>query len=189
MWDAVVISLYPRRYFEINKEMRTLILIISFTLAGAVFAQKKPAGFEVAGRNFKVPSEWQAEQPASRMRKAQYKVGGAEVVVFYFGKGQGGTVEANVARWLGQFKEPKEKLGTKTRERKVAGAKITTVSAAGTYMSGPPFGAKVAKAGYAMRAAIIEYEGGPVFIKMTGPRDAVGQASDAFDKLVSSGFE
>jgi hypothetical protein len=189
MWDKVVKSLYFCRYFEISKEMRTLIFIISFALAGAVFAQKKPAGFEVAGRAFKVPSEWKAEQPASRMRKAQYKVGEAELVVFYFGKGQGGTVEANVARWLGQFKEPGEKLHAKTKEQKIAGAKITTVTAAGTYMSGPPFGAKVAKAGYAMRAAIIECEGGPVFIKMTGPRDAVAQASDAFDKLARSGFE
>ena len=169
--------------------MKTLALIISLMTIGAVVAQKKSAGFEVAGRNFKVPAEWKAEQPASRMRKAQYKVGEAELVVFFFGKGVGGSVEANVGRWLGQFKEPKEKLGTKRKEQKLAGAKITTVTAAGTYMSGSPFGAKVAKAGYAMRAAIIEFEGGPVFIKMTGPRDAVGQASDAFDKLVSSGFE
>ena len=157
--------------------------------AGVVVAQKKSAGFEVAGRNFKVPAEWKAEQPASRMRKAQYKVGEAELVVFFFGKGVGGSVEANVGRWLGQFKEPKEKLGTKKKEQKLTGAKITTVTAAGTYMSGPPFGAKVPKAGYAMRAAIIEFEGGPVFIKMTGPRDAVGQTSDAFDKLVRSPFE
>ena len=169
--------------------MKPLILIIPFILASVIFAEKKPAGFEVAGHAFKVPSEWQPEKPASRMRKAQYKVGEAELVVFYFGKGQGGTVEANVARWLAQFKEPREKLGAKTSEQKIAGAKITTVSAAGTYMSGPPFGAKVAKAGYALRAAIIECEGGPVFIKMTGPSDAVAQASDAFDKLVRSGFE
>ena len=169
--------------------MKTLFLMIFLMSAGAVAAQKKSAGFEVAGRNFKVPAEWKAEQPASRMRKAQYKVGEAELVVFFFGKGSGGSVDANVKRWLGQFKEPKEKLGTKEKEQKLPGAKITTVTAAGTYMSGPPFGAKVPKAGYAMRAAIIEFEGGPVFIKMTGPRDAVGQASDAFDKLVRSPFE
>ena len=169
--------------------MKTLSLMIFLMTTGVVAAQKKSAGFEVAGRNFEVPAEWKAEQPASRMRKAQYKVGEAELVVFFFGKGVGGSVEANVGRWLGQFKEPKEKLGTKRKEQKLAGAKITTVTAAGTFMSGPPFGAKVPKAGYAMRAAIIEFEGGPVFIKMTGPRDAVGQTADAFDKLVRSPFE
>jgi hypothetical protein len=169
--------------------MKTLALMIFLMTTGVVGAQKKPAGFVVAGRNFKVPVEWKAEQPASRMRKAQYKVGEAELVVFFFGKGVGGSVEANVGRWLGQFKEPKEKLGTKRKEQKLPAAKITTVTATGTFMSGPPFGAKVPKAGYAMRAAIIEFEGGPVFIKMTGPRDAVGQTADAFDKLVRSPFE
>ena len=60
------------------------------------------------------------------MRKAQYKNGKAEIVVFYFGAGSGGSVEANVNRWIGQFKEPKEELSTKVEKAEVKKSKITT---------------------------------------------------------------
>ena len=37
------------------------------------------------------------------MRAATYTVQDAECVVYFFGQGQGGSVEANIARWGGQF--------------------------------------------------------------------------------------
>ena len=78
------------------------------------------------------------------MRKAQFNVdgvdGAAEVVFFHFGKGQGGSVQANIDRWLGQFAEPKDQLHAKTEKKTVAGREITHVFAEGTYLSGPPFG-------------------------------------------------
>lgn len=122
------------------------------------------------------------------MRKAQYRVGKAEVVVFYFGADRGGGVEANVARWFSQFKEPREKLSAKSETKEIKESKITTVSAKGTYMSGPPFGEKVPKPGYALRGAIVECKGGPLFIKMTGPEKDVTASSEAFDKAVRSGL-
>ena len=63
------------------------------------------------------------------MRKAQYKNGKTEIVVFYFGAGSGGSVEANINRWLGQFNEPKEKLSAKVEKKKIKSDTITTVSA------------------------------------------------------------
>ena len=57
---------------------------------------------------WKVPRGWIEEPASSSMRRAQYRIpGGAgpgECVVFYFGPGQGGDAEANVARWAGQFR-------------------------------------------------------------------------------------
>src|SRR5258705_6661060 len=76
----------------------------------------------------KVPSEWTEQTPSSSMRKAQYvlpKVAGdgedGELAVFYFGMGQGGSVEANIERWIGQIAQPdgsssKEKAKTKKKE-------------------------------------------------------------------------
>ena len=122
------------------------------------------------------------------MRKAQYKTGKTEIVVFYFGAGQGGGVEANVSRWLSQFKEPKDKLSAKVEKVEIKKSKVTTVSARGTYMSGPPFGQKVPVPGHALRGAIIECNGGPIFIKMTGPKDEVLSTSKDFDKTVRSGL-
>jgi hypothetical protein len=58
-----------------------------------------------------VPDAWVFETPKSEMRRLQFAVpgpdgAGAEFVVFYFGPGQGGTLEANLERWTSQFKGP-----------------------------------------------------------------------------------
>ena len=60
-----------------------------------------------------------------------------ECGVFYFGPGQGGGVQANVDRWIGQFQQPNGKpskdvahMGKKT----IHGFNVTTVDVTGTYM-------------------------------------------------------
>lgn len=168
--------------------MKYLLIIPFLFWAVLAHGEENKNQFKVAERTFEVPSSWKVEKPSSRMRKAQYKNGKAEIVVFYFGAGSGGSVEANVDRWIGQFKEPKEKLSTKVEKVEVKKSKITTVSAKGTYMSGSPFGQKVPMPNYAMRGAIIECEGGPIFIKMTGPIDEVLSSAKSFDKAVRSGL-
>ena len=168
--------------------MKHLLMIQLFFWAGLAHGDEKKNQFKVAGKTFEVPPAWKVEKPSSRMRKAQYKSGKTEIVVFYFGAGQGGGVEANVSRWLSQFKEPKDKLSAKVEKVEIKKSKVTTVSARGTYMSGPPFGQKVPVPGHALRGAIIECNGGPIFIKMTGPKDEVLSTSKDFDKTVRSGL-
>ena len=57
----------------------------------------------------KVPKDWKEEQPSSSMRIAQFRVpgndGDGELVVF---SGIGGSVDANLNRWYGQFKSETE---------------------------------------------------------------------------------
>ena len=57
-----------------------------------------------------LPEGWEVQDPATRMRIAQYRVpgpaGDAECIVFYFGAGQGGDPLANARRWAGQFTLP-----------------------------------------------------------------------------------
>ena len=144
--------------------------------------------FRVAGRIFAAPASWKKAQPASNMRKAQFAIGQTEIVFFYFGGGQGGGTQANVDRWMKQFEDlsgqesSSETLGTEK-------TKITTVTASGTYMSGPPFGQKVPKQNYALRGAIVELGDGPVFIKMTGPVKEVAKAAGDFDTTIRSAFK
>ena len=171
--------------------MKTLALLATITLAASALAQDEAKTFEVAGLKFTAPAGWTEQAPTSSMRKAQFKVGeGGEMVVFFFGKGGGGGVQANIDRWIGQFEEPKEQLDPKTEVEAIGGgkAKVSTVSATGTFLSGPPFGKKVPKPGYSMRAAVLEYEGGPLFLKMTGPEAVVGAQAAAFDAMVRSAF-
>ena len=162
--------------------------LISFFLLTNSSAQTTAKTFKVAERTFEVPSTWTAVTPSSKMRKAQFKAGKVEIVVFFFGTGSGGSAEANVNRWIGQFKEPKEKLSSKIEKKKIKTATITTVSAKGTYMSGSPFGQKTPMPNYAMRGTIIECKGGPIFIKMTGPSVDVSKSTPDFDKTVKSGL-
>src|ERR1700732_1069632 len=59
-----------------------------------------------AGVQWTQPKNWQA-QAQRPMRLATYVVpDGGECGVYYFGPGQGGGVQANVERWVGQFPEP-----------------------------------------------------------------------------------
>lgn len=68
----------------------------------------------VAGLKWTAPREW-TNVGTAPMRAATYKVplaagdhGAAECVVYFFGKGQGGPIDANIERWRGQFRIPPE---------------------------------------------------------------------------------
>src|SRR5215831_4750274 len=99
------------------------------------------------------------------MRKATYAIphtakdkDDGELGVFYFGPGQGGTIDANVDRWVKQFSDlPADKI--KRADRSVNGLVQHTVEiASGTFnassmmMQGP---AKP-KPNYALLGAIVE---------------------------------
>ena len=93
---------------------------------GSIVAQDKtkPVTFKVSEQTFSKPAKWVEQKTASSMRAAQFGVLGkggkpvGECVFFYFGPGQGGGVQANVQRWLGQF-APKPKPEQKVEETKI----------------------------------------------------------------------
>ena len=97
-----------------------------------------------AGLTFTAPSAWKSRPPASSMRVAEFvvpKTGGdpedAEAIVYFFG-GSGGTVEANIDRWIGQMQQP-DGSASKDKARRdtqtINGLKVTTVDVAGTYVA------------------------------------------------------
>ncbi len=56
-----------------------------------------------AGVHWTVPATWKAEAQRP-MRLATYTVApGGECGIYYFGAGEGGSVDANLDRWIGQF--------------------------------------------------------------------------------------
>ena len=168
-----------------------LTLLSALTAAGALAADG-PATFKVSEFTFTRPAAWEWVESASAMRKAQLKInsedqkGGAEVVFFHFGAGQGGGSKANIDRWLGQFQEPRDTLHPKTEDTTVAGRKVSYVSADGTYLDGPPGGQKTPRPGYSLLGAIIESDDGNVFIKLTGPAGLAKSSQPAFRKMVES---
>jgi hypothetical protein len=172
-----------------------IALIVSLAATIAATAAAAPATFKVSDLTFQRPASWEWVETASPMRKAQLKVNdadkknSAEVVFFHFGPSNGGGVQANVERWYSQFEEPRDKIGAKSEPATVGKHKVTFVQAQGTFLSGMPGGARTPQPGYALRGAIIESEGGDVFIKMTGPAALVKSAEGDFRKMIESALK
>lgn len=143
----------------------------------------------------KVPAEWSEQTPSSSMRKAQYvlpKVPGdgedGELAVFYFGLGQGGSVEANIERWIGQISQPdgsSSKDKAKTSKKEISGMPVTLVDVSGTYSAGMMSNAPP-RQGYRMLAAVAETTEGPWFFKLTGPEKTISKWSGSFDHFIGS---
>ena len=145
-----------------------------------------------AGVQWAPPASWKA-QSERPMRAATYDVPpasgdteGAECAVFFFGAGQGGGVQANIDRWLGQFQE-KPASPPQGKKLSIAGISVTTIEHGGTYLAGGPMQPnKTAKPGYQMVGSIVEAPGGNVFFKLTGPAKTVKASRAAFDKMIAS---
>jgi hypothetical protein len=140
-----------------------------------------------------VPADWEEVPPASSMRHAQYRVpgpgGDGELVVFYFGPGQGGDARANAERWAGQFQGPgggPAPMDTRTLE--VGGRPVLMVEVHGTYSGGMTMMGAPSQSldSYMLLGAIAEGPDAPWFFKLTGPEATLEAQRDAFDRLVQS---
>ena len=79
-----------------------------------------------------------------------------------------------------QFEDPQGKVVNTEKFDEVS---LTFAQAHGTFLSGSPFGPKTPKPGYALTAAIIDGPAGSIFIKMTGPKEAVDENTEALKKM------
>jgi hypothetical protein len=133
---------------------------------------------EPAALTWEAPAQWKTIPSTSAMRLATYQVGeGAELAVVR----AGGSTEANVQRWLGQFDAPATSDRT---EKTLHGMKVTRVRIAGTYGGGMGAAAAAPKPGWVMLAAIVEPAGTPYFFKLIGPAEQVDAATALFDRMI-----
>jgi hypothetical protein len=189
--------------------MKTLILLISTALICTACSKNSVAiapGNTTAQANgelrYKAPAGWQEEKPNSNMRVAQYKLpkaegdgADAELVVYYFGQGQGGSKQANIDRWLNQMQQADgsdSKGKAKIENTTVNGMPVTTVDVAGKYNGGmaspgaSPNATPPDMSNYRMRAAIIETPKGSYFVKLTGPQNTVSRWDHAYNDYINS---
>jgi hypothetical protein len=142
-----------------------------------------------------VPDAWVAEPPKSEMRQLQFKVpappggetgDGAEFVVYYFGPGQGGTLEANIERWQSQFKGPDgtpveptvTQIGTET-------IPATLVELRGSYGRSVGMGpGDDVLSDRILLAGVIETPEGNLYPQMHGPAELVAAQRDGFIAFV-----
>lgn len=167
---------------------------VAFAAVSVAFSCLKaadPVEFSVGGFAFERPEGWRWVVPTSAMRRAELSLENvgtgekAEVTFFHFGKGQGGGVDSNIARWISQFSEPIEQIAPRVEAGMAGGTRITFVRAEGTFQSGMPGGPTTPLPGFALHGAILEDPaGGDVFVKMTGPKSLVDGAATAFESMV-----
>jgi hypothetical protein len=137
---------------------------------------------------FDVPDGWQSKPPASSMRVAEFVLpragadtADAALTLYFFGRGSGGGVQANLDRWIGQMTQPDGRASAdvaRTESRKSrAGLPMTIVDVSGTYVAEVTPGStdRFNEAGYRLIAAVVETPGGAYYVKLTGPAATVAK--------------
>ncbi|MEI6240213.1 MAG: hypothetical protein WCR51_07475 [Planctomycetia bacterium] len=174
-----------------------VVLCSGFGIARAQAVAEDTRAFTIASGAFSLeaPADWKRVQPKSGIVETEFSIpsdGDGQQPGRMTVMGAGGSVQANVDRWYGQFSQPdgsdtKTKATTKTL--KLAGCTVTIVDVTGTYkdMPGGPFagGQAIERPDYRMLAAIVETpDAGSYFLKFYGPGATVGKHADGFRKMV-----
>ena len=166
---------------------RLSIAIVALCAAAAIAAEPT--------LHYEVPAGWRVEQPpppcawrSSRCRAGPGTRTDAVAVIYFFGQGQGGSVEANLERWASQMGQAGGRPGTvkdgKTTTLTANGHAVSMLDIAGTYTD--TMGGGGPKPGYRMKAAVVETPGGPYFIKLTGPDKTVLKWDASFQAFLKS---
>ena len=171
----------------------TFRLFMIAVLAGVLAA---PAAAQPTLR-YDPPAEWIEEAAASPMRVSQFRLPripgdpeDGELVVFYFG-GSGGTVEANLQRWIGQMEQPDGRSSfeiASTTAFDANGLDVTLLDVPGTYVASVRPGAaeRLDKPDFRLLAAVVATPAGPWFFKLTGPTRTVARWEADFNTLINS---
>jgi hypothetical protein len=174
-----------------------VLMILALALLSLSCA-KKSKSLDLGPVILQAPAEWTSTPPTSKMRKAQFslpRVEGdsedGELVIYYFG-GEGGSAQANLERWYGQFEQPDGASSSekaKTAAATVDGMATTTVDLSGTYVAPvTPMDPtnRYNKPNFRMLAAVLETGEGPFFFKLVGPEKTIEKWSSTFGDFVKS---
>jgi hypothetical protein len=136
------------------------------------------------------PAGWVAKTPTVRIIEYEFAVPAAKgdsadgrVTIMT----AGGSVQANIDRWVGQFQPEgsKAEVKPKTESKKVAGREVHLVDLAGTYKDARgPFAPAVERPDYRMLAAIVPVGESNYFIKFYGPKATLAASEKDFRGMV-----
>ena len=155
------------------------------------------AALLASGLTFVTPDGWKSTPPTSSMRVAEFtlpRAAGdgedAQLIVYYFG-GSGGSVDANIQRWIAQMEQTDGQPSSavaKKESRTVNGLTVSLVDVSGTYTAemSPGSAAHTNKPHFRLRAGVVDTPRGPYFIKLTGPAQTIAKWDGAFNQFVSS---
>lgn len=142
-----------------------------------------------------VPDGWKENPSTSSMRAAEFELpaaggGEGEVIVYHFGSSGAGSVQANIDRWVSQFKQPDgrpSKEVAKIEKAQFAGQESSVVSVSGRYVApAMPGGQPQDKQDQALVAAIVPSPQGPYYFRLIGSKATVAEQEAAFRKALES---
>jgi hypothetical protein len=167
--------------------LATVLPLLSLAAAGTPVT--------IDGLTSSVPASWK-ELPATQMRFKQWTIprvepdkSDAELVVFFFGAGGGGDVQANLDRWKKMFVPPEGKTidaVSKTETFKVNKVDVTTLDVRGTYKYKPmPMAPnEELRPDHRMIAVVFASPQGPYYMRFVGPEKTVEKNKKDFDKFL-----
>lgn len=158
-------------------------------------ATARPGAVDLQGVTAVMPEGWRQLAPSSSMRVAEFELPGssgpANLAVF---AGTMGTVDANVARWVGQFSAADGSATVREERRSLVvgegeeggGLQVVRVAVSGTFNGGMGMGGGTSSPGYRMVGAIVQSGSGFHYLKAVGPEATVVEREDEFDAFVGS---
>ena len=170
-----------------NRAVSAVVIVALLSLASASSApaaDEEGAVISVAEGNItmRAPAGWSKEEPRVRIIEAEMTIPAAKgdkeagrCTVM----GAGGSIQANIDRWIGQFTKTTQ---NKTEKKEIAGQEVHLVQLAGTYNDQRgPFAPAVLRDDYRMLGAIIvTAKRGNYFVKFYGPAATVSANEKAF---------
>lgn len=148
----------------------------------------EPTVVEVAGLRAPKPASWVWTKPSMQFRTLQYAVAGevdstkaAELIISVFMAGDGGPIDANIARWRGQFRAGDSAPEPKVTDKEQGPLKVKFIELEGDYMA---MGAPAPKTGFSQIGAIVQAPGRNVFFRLIGPKDTVEANRADFMKMI-----
>ena len=168
-----------------------LALILNFAAINLNAAEALNT-IEFLGLTSKLPASWIDEKPSSGMRLAQFRIPGsdknshANLILFFFGQGQGGSAQANIARWQSQFSKPEGGAVEPAIEAMdVNGMPATVVEFRGDYARGAGMGpVGTAAPDQILLASILESPQGNIYIQLHGPAATIAMHRESYMQFI-----
>lgn len=172
--------------------LATTSFMIALLLGLSSLNAQDPPGKALDLGKYKVtaPGAWKQQQPKSGIVMYEFsspategdKADGRMTVM-----AAGGSVDANVDRWYGQFSQPdggNTRERAKVEKRTIAGREVHLVDISGTYRD--QLGGNTELPNYRMLAAIVVTPEANFFIKYYGPRKTITANEKPFTQMVES---
>lgn len=166
-----------------------LLLLASIVISHAApSASPQPVAFRVGPLRFDRPESWYWVPPSGSFRAAQLekKAPDGTVLTLTFSRfpsGNGGSVQANLDRWIAQFTTPSS---SHPETKKGTDGSMTFIRLEGTLRGGTPGGPQKDLPHALLLGAILEADGEQIIMKLAGPASAVATAEKEFLRLAET---